>query len=209
MSKNISANFTDVIFKSRKNLLNILQKQGYNVDNYTNYTIGEISTLFKNNQLDLFLEKEGGKKIYIKYHLTNNLRPIHIHEITDDLYNLENILLKTDDLIIITKQNPNDTLIKLMASLYKTDGIYFGIINIYNLLFNILEHKLVPEHRIMSQPEITNLYEKYNITDDQQLPEICRFDPVIMLIGARPGNVIEITRPSRMSITSKYYRLCY
>lgn len=209
MSKTIKPNFIDTIFKSRLILLKILQKQGYNTDNYSNFSIGEISKMFTNKQLDIFLKKENGKQIYIKYHLTNSLRPAHIHEITDDLFNLENILQKTDDLIIITKQNPNDTLTKLIESLYKTDDTYFIILNIYNLTFNLLEHQLVPPHRILNKEEIDKLYTQYNITDNKQLPEISRHDAVIQLIGARPGNVIEIIRPSQMSITSKYYRLCY
>ena len=41
-----------------------------------------------------------------------------------------------------------------------------------------------------------------------ELPEISRFDPVASLMALRPGEIIEIIRPSPISIINKYYRLC-
>ena len=48
----------------------------------------------------------------------------------------------------------------------------------------------------------------YNITNDSQFPEISRYDPVAQVIGIRPGQICEITRPSKTAISSKYYRIC-
>ena len=50
---------------------------------------------------------------------------------------------------------------------------------------------------------------KYNITSDSELPEISRFDPVAKAIGIRPKEVCEILRPSKTSVITKFYRLCY
>ena len=44
--------------------------------------------------------------------------------------------------------------------------------------------------------------------DDNQLPEISRFDPVAQAIGMRPGNICEIIRPSKTAIYAPYYRIC-
>ena len=68
---------------------------------------------------------------------------------------------------------------------------------------------MVPPHRIMEEDEIKPLLKKYNISNKDQLPEIDRFEPVAMLIGLRPGQIVEITRPSKIAISAKYYRLCY
>ena len=75
-------------------------------------------------------------------------------------------------------------------------------------MFNILDHKLVPEHRVMSEEEKQDIKQKYNIVKDSEFPEISRYDPVAMVIGLRPGMVCEITRSSKTAIQSKYYRLC-
>jgi len=209
MSKSVNSNLIPNLYKSRNILLDILKRRGFEVDDYINFSINEVSKMCSNKQLDMLLEKKDGKKVYVKYWITRKLGLAHIHEITDDLFNLETILTYDDDLIIITKDKPNDTLRKIMENLFMTDKIYFTIFGIKNLLYNILEHKMVPNHRIMKEDEIKPFLKKFNITNNDQLPEISRLDPVAMLIGLRPDQIVEITRPSKIAISAKYYRLCY
>ena len=95
-----------------------------------------------------------------------------------------------------------------MNYIFIKDNIYVNIINIQEILFNILDHVMVPEHKILTNKEKEFIYNKYNIMEDSELPEISRFDPVAKIIGLRPGELCEITRSSKTSITSKYYRLC-
>ena len=47
------------------------------------------------------------------------------------------------------------------------------------------------------------------ITRLSEFPEIDRFDIVATLIVLRPGQICEIERSSKTSISTKYYRLCY
>jgi len=72
---------------------------------------------------------------------------------------------------------------------------------------SILEHDLVPKHRIMSEKEIKKLRGKYGIKNRYQLPKILMRDPVMIALGAVKGDVIEITRKSDIAGESKYYRL--
>jgi DNA-directed RNA polymerase subunit H (RpoH/RPB5) len=67
---------------------------------------------------------------------------------------------------------------------------------------------LVPPHRVLNESELILIRNKYNIMDDSQFPEISRFDPVAQAIGIRPGQVCEITRPSKTAISALYYRIC-
>ena len=95
------------IYKSRKNLLNILEKRGFDISDYNNFGINEIQAMYANKQLDMLLtEKNENKKIYVKYHVTSKngnstfpkLRDSHINDYIDDLFNLEEILDKYDEL---------------------------------------------------------------------------------------------------------------
>jgi len=189
--------------------LDILERQGYKTEEYKEFSINEIANMEKNKQLDMLMERGDGRKVYVKYHLTTKLRPNHIYEFTDDLFNLEKLIEKTDDFIIIAKDKPNDTLTKLMTTLYNTDNIYFNIFGINKLLFNALDHTLVPPHRVLPDSEIENLMKEKQITRMSEFPEIDRFDIVATLIGLRPGQICEIIRSSKTSISAKYYRLCY
>lgn len=70
---------------------------------------------------------------------------------------------------------------------------------------DIFKHKLVPKHRILSEEEKEALLKKYNVTLDK-LPKILATDPVVIKLGARVGDVIEIERNFE-GFKSLYYRV--
>ena len=209
MVKTVSYTKIHTLYKSRKILFDILGKRGYNVEDYNNNSINDINLLYNNNQLNVLLTNESNNKIFIQYHLNTKLSPKYIYEIIDELYNLEKILANNDELIILIKHSINATLLDCISRIFHTDNIYINIFNINDLLFNVLEHTFVPPLIILNNQEKKEIKKKYNITNDSQFPSISRFDPVAKLIGLRPGQVCEITRPSKTAIISKYYRLCY
>jgi DNA-directed RNA polymerase subunit H (RpoH/RPB5) len=196
------------IYKSRNNLLDILESINYNVSDYKGFSISEIDTLVRNKQLDMLVtNKDNEKKNYIKYFIEKSLRPQNLHDMIDDLFNIEEILDKKDNLIIIIKDEPNETIQKLLSELFVNDGHFVIVINIQRLQFNILNHSMVPKHNILDSKEKDLVIKEFNIQDDN-IPNISRFDPVAQVIGIRPGEYCEIIRPSKTSITSKYYRIC-
>ncbi len=68
--------------------------------------------------------------------------------------------------------------------------------------YDPLEHVLVPKHEIVSEEERKRLIETYG--DLELFPKIFANDPVVLRLGAKPGDVIKITRPGD---THPYYRL--
>jgi DNA-directed RNA polymerase subunit H (RpoH/RPB5) len=132
----------------------------------------------------------------------------HSQEIIDDLFNLEEVLTKDDTLMIVTNDEMNETTTNLLKHIWEQEGILIVYQWIKRLQFNILEHALVPPHRVLSKDEVLEVKKKYNIMNDSQFPDISRFDPVAQVIGIRPGQVCEIIRPSKTAITSYYYRIC-
>jgi DNA-directed RNA polymerase subunit H (RpoH/RPB5) len=147
------------------------------------------------------------KKIYIKYYIAKALRPNNLQEMIDDLFVIEEILTKKDTLLVVVKDDLNETLINTVKHIWESEGIFIILIPLKRLQFNILEHSLVPQHRILSEDEKNAVKKKYNI-EDNQFPELIRFDPVAQAIGIRPGQVCEIIRPSKTAITALYYRIC-
>jgi DNA-directed RNA polymerase subunit H len=214
---NNSSSLVSSIYKSRKTILELMKNQNYNTGDYDNFSINEVNTKFQNKQLDILLEKNQDEnapntvrkqKIYITYYLAKTLRPQNVQEIIDDLFNLEEVLTKEDTLMIIVKDDMNETLTNLLKHIWEQDGILIIIQSIKRLQFNILEHTLVPHHRVLTNEEVEKIRLRYNITQDTQFPDISRFDPVAQVIGIRPGQVCEIIRPSKTAINSFYYRIC-
>jgi len=195
------------VFKSRNNILDILQTRGYNIDSYTGFSVNEISSLVSNNLLDMLVTNDTtNKKIYIKYfNLDKSIRPNNVHEIVDSLFNIEQVLSTEDELIIIIKDEPNETLQKLQTSIYTHDNIFVNLINIDRLKFNILNHNLVPKHRVLTSEEKELVKKQYNIENDSEFPTISRFDPVSQVLGIRPKELFEIERASKTAIKNLFY----
>jgi hypothetical protein len=143
------SNLTSLIYKSRKNILDLMDQQGYNTSDYTNFTITEVNSMKQNNQLDMLLEKTNEdpvskikSKIYIRYYLTKMIRPANIHEMIDDLYNLEEVLTKNDTLFIIIKDDMNETIISELKQIWEKDisniELHHHLLNLKNLIVFII-----------------------------------------------------------------------
>jgi len=211
MSSQNSSSIISSVYNSRRTIISLMETLGYDVKDYENFSINEINSMFQNKQLDMLLEKNKSPKqikVYVKYYLAKTIRPQNIQEMIDDLFNLEEMLTKDDILYIITKDEINDTLMTYLKHIWETEGIFIIIQNIKRLQFNILNHVLVPSHRVMTTEEVSEVKRKYNINEDTQFPDISRFDPVAQVICIRPGEICEIIRPSKTAIQAPYYRIC-
>ena len=214
-SQNSTSAMISTVYNSRKNILDLMEKQGYNIEDYANFSINEVNSMKQNNQLDMLLEKieedpvtKRKNKIYIRYYLGKTIRPSNIQEMIDDLFILTETLKKTDTLFIIIKDDPNETLVNELKHIWESEGIFIVVENIKRLQFNILNHTLVPPHSVLIDSEVNEVMKRYNITDKSQFPDISRFDPVARVIGLRPGQVCKIIRSSKTAIEANYYRIC-
>jgi DNA-directed RNA polymerase subunit H (RpoH/RPB5) len=198
------------LYKSRKTILEHLDNLDYETKEYVGFSINEIDAMYVNKQLDLLItHKSNDKKVYVKYYLdAKQIRPANLDNIIEDLFVIDNVLTKNDTLIIITEDEPNDTIVNKMKYLFDSEGIFVVLHNIHRLQFNLLQHALVPAAVILNDAEIEEMKKTYNIKSLQQLPEISRFDPQALAICMRPGQVCMIFRKSATALSYNYYRIC-
>ena len=203
-----NSSLISTIFTSRKTIIEIMQTQGYNVEDHMSFSITEINHMYNSRQLDMLIEKnDHSSKIYINYLLEQPTVKL-VDLIIADLFTDTSTLTKNDTLMLISTDDANDTLVDKLKYIWATEGYFVIIQNIKRLQFNIIKHSLVPPHRILSDEEVEQIKRRYNIKDNSQFPEISRFEPVAQAIGIRPGQVCEILRNSKTSIISIYYRIC-
>lgn len=200
------------LHKSRVNLLKQCDTLGYDVSEHLDTSNLEVDKLYMNNKLDMIVEN-GKNKIYIKYSFptdkkNNTFTKKDLDNLKDELFEVENTLTKNDILIVVTDDEPNDSLVTRMKYLYEQEGVFIVIHNIKRLQYNVLEHTLVPECKILTNEELDQLKVKYNIRDLTQLPEVSRFDPQSLAICMRPGQVCKYTRKSISALEHEYYRVC-
>ena len=127
------------IYNSRIHILNILKYRGFDILTHDNFTINEINILNDNNQLDILLKNNTtNKKVYVKYYLNKLIKPQTIYSFIEDLFNIDNVLTKTDDLIIIIKDEPNENLNQIIRDIWNEDEYYISILNINLSILEIL-----------------------------------------------------------------------
>lgn len=67
------------------------------------------------------------------------------------------------------------------------------------------KHVLFPEHAKINEKEKKDLFEKYNISENE-LPKIRKDDPAIISLNVKAGDVIKILRNSPTAGESLFYR---
>ncbi len=77
--------------------------------------------------------------------------------------------------------------------------------------FNVLEHKLVPEHRLLAPDEADEVLKAMKVTRDQ-LPKIRKTDPVIRVLERihgpiEEGRIVRVMRLNQTAGVSEAYRL--
>jgi DNA-directed RNA polymerase subunit H (RpoH/RPB5) len=206
----LSSNRVLSIYNSRNTLIKQLEELGYNVEDYSQFSINEIDAMYANDQLDMLVsrEKDAGK-LYIKYaiHL-KQLRKENIDQFVEDLFDIEQVLEKKDVIVVVTNDDPNDTILQKLRYLYDHSGILVVVRSLQRLQFNILEHDLVPPTTILNKEEVEALKKKYHVENVDKFPEISRFDPQALALCLRPGDVIRIERNSNTALYYNYYRTC-
>ena len=105
MSSNASKTIAR-LYNTRKNLLDLLMVQGYDVEGYTNFGVNDVNAMYAHKQLDMLVETKSSsssssdkskekedkangkpkKKAYIKFHLEKMLSAGHINDLIEDLY---------------------------------------------------------------------------------------------------------------------------
>ena len=202
----------NLIYKSRKNILDILKSLDYNTEEYQNFSSSELNHMINYNQLDMIIKNNSlEKQIYVKFFEIGQNKILNksaISEMYEDLFELENILNSNDILFIIYNCEPNDSCKQQLKHIWESKKYLVSVINISRLQFNILEHTLYVPHIILNNDEKNDFKNKFNILEDSLIPEISRFDPVAQIIGIKPGEVCKIIRNSKSAVESNYYRIC-
>jgi DNA-directed RNA polymerase subunit H len=215
--------FVDSIYRSRLTLLDILERRNYDVAMYRKFSPAEAAaaatalpglsfTVYKKADAQQDDEKYECQVRYI-----NNMTRPKLETFFDDIP--EERTEYTE--VIVMQQAPiadahhaialkqymkmkdlptgEKVRAKLRVSFFCMDMI----------VVNPTSHVLVPKHEIVPENEHKGLMASMYITTKSKFPEIkFHIDPITRCIGAVPGDIIKITRPSASAGVAIIYRVC-
>jgi DNA-directed RNA polymerase I, II, and III subunit RPABC1 len=115
----------------------------------------------------------------------------------------------TNGVLVVTLSKPSETVLSALRSFVADRANpLLQMFESRHLQFNISKHRKVPKHRIITSDEEALVLKEFNIADPSFLPKIDSQDAMAKWIGARPGNIVEITGLCETSAQNRRYRFC-
>ena len=210
----MSDNFVliDNIYRSRMNLLDILEERGYIVDKYRKFSPVEATAAIESLSSLSFkvFNKDEINVCDVRY---ANVTRQKLDKFFDDIKDEKS---ETTEVIVMMIVPISDAhhMVALRQYLHPKESgekrkLRVSFFSVDTMVVNPLKHVLVPKHEILPQDQHTTLMESMYITSKTKFPEIkFHIDPIARCIGAVPGDIIKITRPSSSAGESIMYRVC-
>lgn len=197
---------TSKLFRVRKTTIKMLHNRGYIVsESELSMSCGEFLDKFgahpTRDMMTLLVEKMADPSdtlfVFFPEDLKVGVKPIRNYCNRMKEENVSSaILVVQEGITPFAKQALNE-----MAPRYKIEHFRET-----ELLVDITEHCLVPEHRVLSREEKLALLKRYKLKDSQ-LPRIQITDPISRYYGLSRGQVVKIIRPSETAGRYVTYRV--
>ena len=150
----------------------------------------------KKEDLKIIYQLSKGDRRYIMHILLNisTIGIAYVRELRDEIQEAEldgGIIVSDGKYTYSARSNAPDMSIELIPSSIPT--------------FDVFEHSLIPLHDIVDEEGRKELAEKYH-AEPYQFPWIKSTDPVSIIIGAKPGDIVRITQKSETAGKYDTYR---
>lgn len=216
----MNAEVIDILFRSRKTLISILKEKGYDTLSYEKFGPWEIESMIqteKVNSLGMKLSKKEDTKSQIR----NCVVIYRLNRLKQSIQTFVNSFFDEESDDFISEPSSTEVIVVLLEPVNNVDvfhnaslgafqnNLRISFFQAHSLVNNPKEHILVPKHELLDKDVLPELKKKLNIQSLSNLPFI-RFHQDIQarLLGAVPGDVLKITRPSQSAGIETVYRVC-
>lgn len=113
--------------------------------------------------------------------------------------------------IIILHEYPSSFTQQALQSKHQTmlsRGGFIQLFQMKELMYNPMNHVLVPKHKKLSEEDAKKVLEELHIKSRSQLPLIQRNDIISRWLGLQQWDIVKITRYNDTSGKYYYYRCC-
>jgi DNA-directed RNA polymerase subunit H (RpoH/RPB5) len=211
----------DVLYRSRKTLLNLLALRGYATKQYEKFGPIEIAAMAAASlgtagtgafRMDLERQGSEGKitRCRVEYSINRikNRIPGFLDALTEE-GNEAAIDTATTELVVVLLEPVVETFHIASMTALASKSLHVSFFQAHTIVNNPLEHVLVPKHEILPSSEHAAFLSEHKIKSKANLPLI-KFheDMIARVIGLLPGDIVKITRPSPSAGEYISYRVC-
>jgi len=201
----------DICFRSRQNLLKMIDQRGYVIKPYESFGPDEIAKLMTNEdalEMEFVHKEDPEKKARVLYRFSRIKQsiPSLIKKITDP----EGMALdpKTTEVIVITMEQIVDTFHSASLDALK-NGLRIQFFWMPTLVNYPLDHVLQPKFEKVDESDHPALLKKFYARSKTQFPMIrYHADMASRCLGLIPGDIVKILRPSPSAGEYELYRIC-
>jgi DNA-directed RNA polymerase subunit H (RpoH/RPB5) len=208
----------DITYRSRITLLNMLEKNGYDIAPYSRFGPEDITEMIgpgngESLRMDLKrIEGEGPSKCVVIYRFQRQKQkiPTLLNELLgEDVPEFERVNPKTTEVIVILYEPVVDTFHTAALNQWKKNKLQIRFFEARKIVVDPSSFAIVPKHERLTPEETKALRKEYYLQSDANHNWI-RFheDPQARWLGLVPGDVVKITRPSPSSGEYVIYRVC-
>ncbi|KAK8790650.1 hypothetical protein WA588_002399, partial [Blastocystis sp. NMH] len=205
---------TTKLFRVRKTVFKMITKRGYSVDdNDMNMTLDtflrELCDAEGNPNLNNMtiparrIDSDDDNDRIVVFFIRGNDKKINGKEFEAKVAQMATDHVKR--VILVFGGELTSDAKKKLSSSSTPDMIVEGFLE-DELVVDITEHELVPEHQLLTPVEKTNLLKQYGL-EERQLPRIQKSDPIARYFGAQRGQVFRIVRKSETAGKYVTYRI--
>lgn len=216
----MNAEVIEVLYRSRKTLLNILKQKGYDTQPYEKFGPWEIESMIQSEKVNS-LRMNIIKKDETTSTISNCIVIYRLNRLKQSIQTFINSFFDEESEEFIKEPESTEVIVMLLEPVNNVDvfhnaalstlqkNLRVSFFQAHSLVNNPQEHILVPKHELVPKDDISVIKKTLNIKSISNLP-IIRFHQDIQarVLGAVPGDVIKITRPSPSAGVEIVYRVC-
>lgn len=203
------------LYRVRKTILELLRDRGYAVldtDEQLTQSLDDFETMLSKNNgnreiLTMMKQRRDNleEQIYVFFPDEIRNKALGVKPIAEKATKMERDNVQRALVILQTGLTPYAR--QAVEKVNESGRFRMEVFLENELLVNITQHQLVPEHVVLSSDEKKTLLMRYKLKESQ-LPRIQKTDPIARYFGLVHGQVVKITRPSETAGRYITYRLC-